>query len=149
MTGLNHGLTGAVIAVAVKKPELALPLAFLSHFVQDVIPHFGVPDSQLFKRKFNIVLVADFVLSVSAMVVLAFLFPAHKWLIWGCMIAAACPDLAWAYYRLYLEKIKNQKPKYDPFTRIHFVLEWSNETWGALVEAGWFVGMWAIILALR
>jgi len=34
-----HLLTGAAIVMAVPQPELSLPLAFLSHFVLDTIPH--------------------------------------------------------------------------------------------------------------
>lgn len=34
-----HFLTGAAIAVAIDKPELAVPLALASHFVLDAIPH--------------------------------------------------------------------------------------------------------------
>ena len=64
MTGFNHGMTGAVIALTVKKPELAIPLSFLSHFAQDAIPHFGIPGYKLFTKKFNLGLLADFLFAV-------------------------------------------------------------------------------------
>jgi hypothetical protein len=44
MTGFNHGMAGAVIALTVKQPVLAVPLAFLSHFATDMIPHFGLDE---------------------------------------------------------------------------------------------------------
>src|SRR5437868_4335098 len=40
MTWLNHAATGALIAVVIKNPAVALPAAFLSHFVIDILPHW-------------------------------------------------------------------------------------------------------------
>jgi hypothetical protein len=39
MLSTPHLLTGAAIVLTVPQPELSLPLAFLSHFVLDAIPH--------------------------------------------------------------------------------------------------------------
>jgi len=36
-----HSLTGAVIAYKIGNPALALPLAFLSHFATDLLPHWN------------------------------------------------------------------------------------------------------------
>ena len=41
MTGTNHALSGAVIATFLPAP-VAIPVAFMSHFVLDAIPHFSV-----------------------------------------------------------------------------------------------------------
>ncbi len=153
MTGTNHAITGAVIALTVKQPAIAVPLSFISHFFQDLVPHFdffsGPNQEHLFERKFNIVLITDFLLSVTLMVVLAFLFPAQKWLIWGCMVAAACPDLAQAYYHLYLGKIKKQKPNFDPISKLHYKLQWSSTPQGLVVEVLWAVAGLYIISRLR
>lgn len=156
MTGLNHGMTGAVIALIVKNPVLAVPLAFTSHFLQDIIPHwdYGIkrnldkkPD--FFTKRFSYSLLVDFLISIAIMIALAILFPAHKWLIWACMIAAASPDLMWAYYRLYREYIQKQKPQYNRLTQIHTKIQWSQTALGGLVEAVWFLLMGGIILSLR
>jgi hypothetical protein len=32
---------GAIIALAISQPLIALPLAFVSHFVLDALPHYG------------------------------------------------------------------------------------------------------------
>ena len=42
MTATNHALTGATIATLVRQPYLAIPLAFLSHFFCDALPHFDI-----------------------------------------------------------------------------------------------------------
>ncbi len=146
-------MTGAIIALTVKNPVLAVPLSFISHFAQDLVPHFdhfaGVNDEHLFERKFNISLVTDFLLSITLMIVLAILFPAHKWLIWSCMVAAACPDLASSYYHLYIERIKKQKPKYDLLTKFHYSLQWSATPRGVIVEIAWAIAGIFTILSMR
>ena len=40
MTATNHALTGAAIGFIVGVPAIAIPLALISHFVLDAIPHF-------------------------------------------------------------------------------------------------------------
>jgi len=146
-------MTGAVIALLVKEPALAVPLSFLSHFACDLIPHFGVRDdeevSELFTRKFNIILVVDFLVAVSLMVILGFLFPAQRLTIWACMVAAALPDAMWAYHRLYVEHIKKRKPKLDWLAKFHHLIQWSQTYYGIFVELAWFTAMGVIILAQR
>lgn len=146
-------MTGAVLALVIKNPAIAVPLSFISHFAQDLVPHFdffaGPKNEHLFKRKFNVSLTTDFLLSISLMVTLAILFPAHKWLIWACMVAAACPDLAQAYYHLYIERIKKQQPKYDRLSALHYKLQWSATPKGAIVEITWAISGIFIILSIR
>jgi hypothetical protein len=153
VTGFNHGITGAVIALTIKNPVLAVPLSFVSHFAQDLLPHHdyfaGPNDQHLFSRKFNAMLVVDFLLSVSLVVALAILFPAHRWLIIICMIAAACPDLTQSYYHLYLSRIKKRKPKIDRLSKFHYSLQWAESSWGGLVEIAWATTGLFIILSLR
>jgi len=41
MLELAHAITGGVIAFKVANPRLALPLAFVSHFIIDFFPHWN------------------------------------------------------------------------------------------------------------
>ncbi len=150
MTGTNHGMTGAVIALLVKEPALAVPLCFMSHFVCDAIPHSGLPPGdKLFNYRFNVTLLADFIVAVVLMAILGITFPAHKWLIWFCMIAAASPDLMWAYYDLYVQKIKNRKPHLGPLARFHTWIQWSQTPKGWLVEVAWLLLTGTVVLMQR
>lgn len=152
MTGFNHGITGAVIALTVKQPLIAVPLSFVSHFFQDMLPHHdyfaGPQDERLFSHKFKVMLAVDFLSSILLMFVLALLFPAHKWLIWSCMVMAACSDLAQSYYHLYLARIKKKKLKFDPLSKWHYSLQ-NESPAGGLVEIAWAVIGLIIILELR
>lgn len=150
MTGTNHGMTGAVIALLVKEPVIAVPLSYSSHFVCDAIPHFGLaPGDKLFDKKFNITLICDFIIAVIMMIILARLFPSQKIVIWLSMVAAASPDLMWAYYNLYIEKIKGRKPKLGIIARFHTWIQWSQTPKGWFVEIAWFLAATLLIIKLR
>lgn len=150
MTGTNHGMTGALIALLVREPALAVSLSFTSHFVCDAIPHSGMsPGEKLFSRKFTILLIADFLVAVTLMAILGVLFSEQRWMIWACMIAAASPDLMWGYYNLYIEKIKNGTPKLGLVSRFHSWIQWSQTPKGWIMEGVWFVSISAIILSIR
>lgn len=145
-------MTGAVIALSLKNPAVAVPLSLISHFAQDTLPHwnYGVSrdhgKTEFFNHKFNLTLLADFLLSIILMVILAIMFPSQKWLIWFCMIAAAAPDLMWAYYRLYLEHMKKKVPKLDLLAKFHARVQWSQTSKGLYIELLWFILTGIIIL---
>lgn len=40
MTSVSHALIGAAIASRLPNPVIGLPLAFISHFIADIIPHW-------------------------------------------------------------------------------------------------------------
>jgi hypothetical protein len=144
MTGFNHGITGAVVAVVLKEPALVVPLAFMSHFVCDSLPHFGLSGEKIFKPLFNGILVADFTIAVVLMVLLGFWFPDLKWVIWAGMIAAASPDLMWAYYEA--KKAMKKPKKLGLLARFHAKIQWSQTTPGLIVEALWF-GLMLFVLS--
>ncbi|MDB5160911.1 MAG: hypothetical protein JWO96_291 [Candidatus Saccharibacteria bacterium] len=149
MTGLNHGLTGAAIALTVKNPVLAVPLSFASHYIQDAVPHFdyfaGKHDEYVLHRRFNVVLAIDAILSLTLMIVLAYLFPSQKWIIWGCMAAAASPDIVWAYYFGYVQRVQNKKIRYGHLTRLHKFVQWSATPQGIIGELAWATILIALI----
>jgi hypothetical protein len=114
-----------------------------------MIPHFGLDEKEIFGKRFNTVLIADFLFAVSLMAVLAILFPSQMLLIWACMVAAASPDLMWAYHRLYVERINKQKPRLGVIAKMHHKIQWSQTLPGAYIEALWFLLVGSYILILR
>ena len=99
-----------------------MPLAFLSHFVVDYIPHFSFADRDLFKRGFNTLLILDILTCIGLVGLSYLLFPTNWLVISICMFLATSPDFMWMYYRLYLEKIKGVKhieKRYDPVAAWH------------------------------
>jgi hypothetical protein len=150
MTATNHAVTGALVAIFINEPLLAVPVAFISHFVMDAIPHFDAgPDSP---RLAKIVVFTD-VLSASILsLVLALLLKSDisPWLVLACAFACMSPDLVWGW-RFY--KLKDiSKILLEPmsiFSRLHQKIQWSETHLGALVEVVWFASVLSIIILKR
>lgn len=144
MTGFNHGMVGAVIALSVKQPMLAIPLSLASHYLADFIPHYGFEQKKVLKKSFNRFLLADFLLALLCMVILAVLFPHRILLIWSCMVVAAAPDIIWWFYR---RSAKQWPEGLDKFTAWHFRV---NNDWAHVghiyFDAAWFGMIWAIVI---
>lgn len=103
MVELPHTIVGAVIAVKVGNPALALPLAFASHFALEFVPHWN-PHLYTETKKFGRVtkkstwfVAADVVLSLAAgFFVASTVLPdlGHFWTVIAASFAAVLPDVA-------------------------------------------------------
>ena len=131
--------TGAVIALVVKQPLLAVPLAFASHFVLDALPHYGVPQDRRHEyRSFKRILIVDALCTIVLGITMIVL--THSWLVLGCMVAALSPDTVWGF-KLLLDKQRGKKftlPT-DPFSRFHKNIQWGERHWGWIIELIWAV----------
>jgi hypothetical protein len=102
MTATNHALTGALIAVSIKNPALAITAAFASHFALDVLPHFGLRKEIEYLKK-SILLRLVVVFELIAMSFALFYLPAHLnhlasgAIVLACMVVAVLPDFMWTY----------------------------------------------------
>jgi hypothetical protein len=151
MTATNHAVTGAIIGAMVANPVAALVLAFLSHFVLDAIPHFGVgKDSDAFikSRRFSMLLIADATLCFCLVLGLAIAHPGKWWFIAICAFIATSPDFAsfnrWRQARK--GKIKDWKAGW--FIRFAAWIQWFEHPIGAIVEAVWFVSAITILVTV-
>ena len=144
MTAPNHALTGALIGLSVSNPALALPLAFLSHFVLDVIPHYDIAeldDAERLKSKqfFYEYILLGAGLCFVIVLVLALKRPEHWPLAALCAFVATSADLFWLPRYLYIRRTGKDR-QLNPFLRFHNDIQWKtgpNLWW---VEALWFVG---------
>lgn len=142
MTATNHALVGAVIAVTINKPWLALPLAFASHFALDSLPHFGYPGhggfSEALKYKTSkVVALADPVLFlVLFMVLVSFAVPGY---VYAAAALAASPDVEWLYSYLWFERSGNKRAPKSFLAGFHESIQWCERPWGIWVEAAWLV----------
>jgi len=150
MIATNHALTGAVIVLAVKQPALALPLAFLSHFILDAIPHFGIHEDEPVKRNghwlFKSVVSSDVILAVTSLIAVPLIFGGDVsgwWILLG-MFAGISPDSIWIYRFLQEVRSKITKP-HGRFARFHQRIQWSEKPWGLGVELAWIVMMIALM----
>lgn len=130
-------VTGAVIGAAVSNPALALPAAFLSHFVLDVLPHYGIDDHK--GRKFLYLLVLDAAIASAFLLALFFLQPDNWPVLMLCGILGASPDLGWLPY--WVQELKGKTIKYDPVSDFLVRIQWCERPWGAYVEIAWLLVM--------
>ncbi len=132
MIGLNHAATGIAIAITVRRPEIALPLAFLSHFILDMIPHSKVSHKRKYMTPY---LIAEAIGAVVLTVVCMAAFPSLWFLVGLCAVLAYSPDFLWPFY--YKTDLA-QKPFFKQFFRFHKKIQWSETYRGWLVEALYF-----------
>ena len=143
MTVTNHMMTGALIAAAVERPVLAIPLAFMSHFVIDVVPHYGygaIPfherDSQ---KHFLKKQTADTYFALAMFWLVPYLLRNHQAPIvtMTCMLVAFLPDVVWPYQYVLAHR-RGGYPQQNWYTRFHKAIQWYERPWGIYVELIWF-----------
>ncbi len=144
MTATNHSLTGSVIGLAVGQPLLAIPLALISHFVCDALPHYGSDSDALATPRFKNMLVLDAFGSFLVVLVLA-LFQPQFWLLAAfCAFFAASPDFMWVKKFLTAQRgeVANTQPSI--LLRFHAKIQWYEKPSGIYFELIWAVA--AIVL---
>jgi hypothetical protein len=152
MTAPNHALTGAFIGLTISNPVLALPLAFLSHFVCDAIPHYDPPapdKSALFRSKRFVweFLILGAIGCLALVVLLAWAKP-HHWLQAAiCAFLAASPDLFWLPRYLSVRRTGKEQPTKNAFLRFHAKVQWLTGPRLFWLESVWFLGMSALVYA--
>ena len=97
MTATNHALTGAIIGFSVVNPLLAIPLALISHFALDAVPHFDFEGDTLTRLRSKGFLYFQLYINATACVALVLLLALMRpngWLLAAiCAFLAALPDV--------------------------------------------------------
>lgn len=153
MTATNHVITGAVIAIVIKSPVLAIVLAIVSHFALDALPHFGIHEDDVLKRNehwlFRRIVTIDTALTIVALVLLPILLRniVFPWVTVMVMIAALVPDLLWIPHFMHEIKHKVVRRR-SRFLQFHQNIQWSETPEGLLVEIVWAGSAVAALVAL-
>ena len=152
MIATNHALVGAIIGISIKKPELALPLAFVSHFVFDAVPHFGgvnmSPQDWLCSRVFKSMLIIDAILCFALVLFLGINQP-NNWLLASvCAFLATSPDFMHMPRFLAANKNSSKPVKEGFLLKIHHKVQWFEKPIGAIVEVIFFAAAMIILFQL-
>jgi hypothetical protein len=149
MRAINHALTGAFIGLTVTEPIVALPVAFVSHYILDVFPHHGdgsaAPDkSRLSLTAFKATLIIDALLCLILVIILAATRPLDWILAAVCAFIAAAPDFA--SFNRFKSAVNGKKWKAGPYVRFANSIQWFERPIGAAVEVAWFVAALILIV---
>lgn len=138
MTATNHALTGAIIGLIIGQPLIALPVAFLSHFICDAIPHYGDDAVKLWSKSFKSLLLLDASLCIVLVAILAYRHPTHWLLASFCAFLATSPDLLWIPKFIYGIR-HHTAQKQSKLGRLlgSEGIQWFQRPIGAVVEAAW------------
>lgn len=144
MTASSHAIAGAIVAATVNEPIIALPVAYLSHFLLDALPHFGTSATNQIKNKrfFTRLLVVDSTVALTLLISLPILLTTTVdwWLTLACIILACAPDVAWGWrwwQKKDLQKVTTGQMSWH--NRFHKKIQWNETPRGGLVELAWAV----------
>lgn len=144
MQAINHTLTGGIIAITVKQPALIAPLALASHFVLDVIPHYGsYPRFGRGTRAYYRIITLDGILTILAYLSLISLWPQYLLAISVGVFFAILPDLFWP---LALH-VKQRGPLWA-FFRFHKNIQHESGS-GVVLEGVWVAATLGALIALH
>ena len=146
MTATAHAVLGTVIAAKFGNPYLAVPLALVSHFAADLVPHWDAGTNRrkksterLFWESF-IDVVAGFVVSYG---IVTLLFPqTDLWYAFLIIIVAQLPDWLMSPYLFFKSKFPLFKMAYDSQKAFNSKLD---KPWGIINQVAVVAG--AIIFA--
>lgn len=135
-------LTGTAIALAMREPLLVAPLALLSHFVLDALPHFDHPVYRYGSRYFMRIMLTDGVASLGAVLLIMFLVPSLAGVVALGALCAILPDFFWLYY------YTHNRPQWW-FFRFHAKIQWFERPPGAFVELSYVIFIITVIIAVK
>ena len=101
MTATGHALVGTLIAAKISNPALAVPLALLSHFAADILPHWDVGTQRRKKTRERLIfeVIGDVLLGFAlSFFLLAFLPATNIAYAFLIIIVAQLPDWLMAPY---------------------------------------------------
>lgn len=146
MTATNHAITAANIAL-ITKSWWALPIALVSHFALDALPHFGEPGLEGRHSRFKLVAGIDLLLFIGTFFLVLATAGQYLWLILGCGVLAVLPDSVW-FYRYYLEHKSGYLPPRNKLTHFHALIQWGERPWGWIIEIVWYCSMLVVYFSL-
>lgn len=150
MTGLNHAVTGALVAAAINNPALALPAALLSHFAADAVPHWDYKVRGGLRSRQTVMLV-DLIIGIWVLFVLTLIVDATPWVVLAGGLLAISPDLMWLKFFISGKPAMkgSKKSRLNQIRRFHHWIQWSESRRGIYAEAAWFFLVIFLIIHIR
>jgi len=145
MIGFNHALTGGLISRYLPAP-IGLPLAFASHFVLDMLPHYGIEQNKRDKSRFW---KTFFIIDSFATLGLAIfaVWDRHYVMFFGGLLGVM-PDFFWVATVIRTKSFKNLSQNGNWFMKWHASLQFYEKPWGLWIELPYAAIMFYIVMIL-
>lgn len=153
MTAPNHALAGALIGLTVANPFIGIPLAIVSHFILDTLPHYDPPGSTTEKiigsKQFLYVQLIGGAALCFLLVLLLAIFRPHHWVIAAfCAFFATSPDLLSLPRFISVKRGGRDIKDQHWFWRFHVRLQGKTAPRFIGIELIWFI-VFATVLAVK
>ena len=129
-------MTGAIIGLSASAP-VAIPLALVSHYALDALPHHN--DEKISQRKFAVILFGDIALCFILALIIFIIRPMDWWLAIVCAFIATSPDFMWL--RPYIDQRRGRasRPTSErhAVVRLHEKIQWFQKPIGIVIEIVW------------
>lgn len=147
MTATNHAVFGALTVAVVSNPVIGLPLAILSHFALDALPHFGAYSvASPTSREFKAIHATDAFLATTFILLVTFAGYRAGWTWWllpTAAILAYLPDVVW--FKHYQDDLRDAGDDWGWFRKWHKKIQRWELSWGWIIEFVWFTITVAIL----
>lgn len=153
MTITNHLLAGTLIGLTVSQPELAIVLAYSSHFAMDAIPHYGYPGGHDFissiieQRKHKLTYPIVILTTITFIALLVFIIYKHQYFALIAGLVAVLPDGFLVYNHYFYER--REKEMKGPLAylnlKFHGRIQFERP-WGVITEAIAAIGLFVLLL---
>jgi hypothetical protein len=141
MRAINHAMTGAIIGLSAAAP-IAIPLALVSHYAMDALPHEG--NLKITDKRYMQILGVDITLCLVLVLIIFLVRPRYWWLAIICAFLATSPDFMWfSYHKDRIAKIPKPIAERHALVRLHSKVQWFQRPIGVVAEV-----IWAIITGL-
>lgn len=130
MLATNHAFAGSIIGAVLPLP-IAIPAAFASHFLMDMLPHYGIDHTKRNNHAvYRLIVFSDTFIALSYAAAAAFL---GKWSMEITGWVAWSPDFIWVIYYFAHGQNLHIKPK-NRFMRFHMAIQRYERPWGIAVD---------------
>lgn len=145
MTLTNHFITGVSIAVATKNPFIALPLALVSHYLLDSLPHYGFKDYES-RNKLIFFSMIIFDLIIFALLIKSLISWSVPTWYFLAGVFAYLPDFAWYYTWAVTEKFGSLAPNHKSrLNNFHMRIQKYERLWGIVPEIVYGTALFILI----
>ena len=147
MTTSNHLYAGAALAITVQHPVIGILAALGSHFVLDMLPHYGRSEREVAKWfRYRATWFVEG-MNIIGVPLLVYLLWGQPWWVFAAAALAILPDVVWVFRYFYYERYGMEASQYL-LTRFHDKIQWGERPWGAFVEVPCFIGLVVLLVMM-